>query len=52
MADTSGNLPRHLLRARDLMDRAYAELLDIDRLARQACVSRDHFNRRFKAGLR
>ena len=41
-------LARHLLRARDLMDRAYATQLDVAELARSACVSRAHFNRSFK----
>ena len=41
-------LARHLLRARDLMDRAYAEPLDVAELARSACVSRAHFARCFK----
>lgn len=41
-------LTRHLLRARDLMDRAYAEPLDVPALARSAGVSRAHFNRCFK----
>jgi transcriptional regulator GlxA family with amidase domain len=41
-------LARHLLRVRDLMDRAYAEPLDVAALARSACVSRAHFNRSFK----
>jgi AraC-like DNA-binding protein len=39
---------RHLLRARDLIDVRYAEPLDLDALARAACVSRWHFVRRFK----
>src|SRR3954466_15020555 len=41
-------LARPLLRARDLMDRAYAEPLDVPALARRAGVSRAHFNRCFK----
>ncbi|MFL6055966.1 MAG: helix-turn-helix domain-containing protein [Actinoallomurus sp.] len=41
-------LTRHLLRARDLMDRAYAEPLDVSLLARSAGVSRAHFARMFK----
>jgi transcriptional regulator GlxA family with amidase domain len=41
-------LTRHLLRARDLMDRAYAQPLDVARLAHSAGLSRAHFNRRFK----
>ena len=39
---------RRLLRARDAMDRAYAEPLDVDALAAIACVSRAHFIRTFK----
>jgi AraC-like DNA-binding protein len=40
---------RRLLRARDAMDRAYAEPLDIAALARMACVSEAHFIRTFRA---
>ena len=40
---------RRMLRARDAMDRAYAEPLDIPALARIACVSEAHFNRTFRA---
>jgi AraC-like DNA-binding protein len=40
---------RRMLRARDAMDRAYAEPLDVRRLAAIACVSRAHFIRTFKA---
>jgi AraC-like DNA-binding protein len=39
-------LSRHLLRVRDLVDRAYAEPLDIDALARSAAVSPSYFSRR------
>ncbi|HEX9999087.1 MAG TPA: helix-turn-helix domain-containing protein [Actinoplanes sp.] len=39
---------RRLLRARDAMDRAYAEPLDIPALARIAHVSEAHFNRTFR----
>jgi transcriptional regulator GlxA family with amidase domain len=38
-----------MLRARDAMDRAYAEPLDIPALARIAYVSEAHFIRTFKA---
>jgi AraC-like DNA-binding protein len=38
---------RHLLRARDLADRRYAEPLDVGDLARAACLSRAHFSREF-----
>ena len=40
---------RRLLRARDAMDRAFAEPLDIATLARIAHVSEAHFIRTFKA---
>ena len=40
---------RRLLRARDAMDRAYAEPLDVPALARIACVSAAHFIRTFRA---
>ncbi|WP_231116026.1 helix-turn-helix domain-containing protein [Motilibacter rhizosphaerae] len=38
---------RRLLRARDAMDRRYAEPLDVDALARIALMSRAHFIREF-----
>lgn len=44
-------LARHLLRVRDLIDRAYAEQLDIDALARSAAVSPSYFRRSFKAAF-
>ncbi|WP_320069144.1 AraC family transcriptional regulator [Micromonospora sp. RTGN7] len=40
---------RAMLRARDAMDRSYAELLDIPALARIAHVSEAHFIRTFRA---
>jgi AraC-like DNA-binding protein len=40
---------RRLLRARDLMDRSYAEPLDVPTLARMAYVSEAHFIRTFRA---
>ena len=40
---------RHLLRARDAMDRSYAEPLDVATLARIAHVSEAHFIRTFRA---
>ena len=40
---------RYLLRARDAMDRTYAQPLDVAALARIACVSRAHFIRTFRA---
>src|SRR5881275_815189 len=39
----------HLRRARDLMDREYAEPLDVPRMARAALMSPAHFSRRFRA---
>ena len=39
---------RRMLRARDLMDRSYAEPLDVPSLARAAHVSSSHFARSFK----
>jgi AraC-like DNA-binding protein len=42
---------RHLRRAKDLADRAYAEPLDVAALARAAHVSPHHFSRRFKEGF-
>ena len=44
-------LSRHLLRVRDLIDRAYAGPLDIPALARSAHVSEAHFARSFKAAF-
>ncbi|HEV8401441.1 MAG TPA: helix-turn-helix transcriptional regulator [Candidatus Limnocylindrales bacterium] len=40
---------RHLLRARDAMDRAYAEPLDVRAVAAVAHVSQAHFIRTFRA---
>ena len=42
-------LNRRMLRARDAIDRAYAEALDIPRLASVANVSEAHFIRTFRA---
>ena len=42
-------LNRRMLRARDAIDRAYANPLDIPNLARVASVSEAHFIRTFKA---
>ena len=44
-------LSRHLLRIRDLIDRAYAEELDIAALARSAATSPAYFSRSFKAAF-
>jgi AraC-like DNA-binding protein len=38
---------RHLLRARDLADRCYAEPIGVDELAAAAGLSRAHFSREF-----
>ena len=38
----------HLRRARDLMDRDYAQPLDVCTMARQALMSPAHFSREFK----
>src|SRR5262249_17986434 len=40
---------RRLLRARDAIDRTYAEELDVPKLAEIACVSEAHFIRSFRA---
>jgi transcriptional regulator GlxA family with amidase domain len=42
-------LNRRMLRARDAMDRSYAEPLDVPALARVASVSPAHFIRTFRA---
>jgi AraC-like DNA-binding protein len=42
------DLNRRLLRARDAMDRAYAEPLDIRAVAAVACLSEAHFIRSFR----
>jgi AraC-like DNA-binding protein len=39
----------HLRRARDLIDRDYAEPLDVPTMARRALMSPAHFSRRFHA---
>ena len=39
----------HLRRARDLMDRTYAEPLDVPTMARAALMSPAHFSRKFRA---
>jgi AraC-like DNA-binding protein len=44
-------IERHLLRARDLADRAYAEPLTVADLARAAGLSPAHFSRRFRAAF-
>jgi AraC-like DNA-binding protein len=39
----------HLRRARDLMDRDYAQPLDVPAMARTACMSPSHFSRKFRS---
>ena len=39
----------HLRRARDLMDRGYADALDVAAIARAAFMSPAHFSRKFRA---
>ena len=41
----------HLRRARDLMDRDYAQPLDVPALARAALMSAGHFSRSFRAAF-
>jgi AraC-like DNA-binding protein len=40
-----------LRRARDQMDREYAQPLDVEALARTACMSSGHFSRSFRAAF-
>ena len=49
MSKATEDVNRRMLRARDAMDRAYAEPLDIPALARVAYVSQAHFIRTFRA---
>src|ERR1051325_2547827 len=49
MLNTVEDSNRRLLRARDAMDRTYAQPLDIPALARIAHVSEAHFIRTFRA---
>ena len=49
MSRATEDTNRRMLRARDAMDRSYAEPLDIVRLARIAVVSETHFIRTFRA---
>jgi transcriptional regulator GlxA family with amidase domain len=48
MNRASEDANRRLLRARDAMDRDFAEPLDVAALARIACVSKAHFIRTFR----
>ena len=49
MSRETEELNRRLLRARDAMDRAYAEPLDVPAVAAVAYLSRAHFIRSFRA---
>ena len=49
MTRDAEDLNRRLLRARDAMDRAYAEPLDVPTVAAVAHISPAHFSRRFRA---
>jgi len=49
MSEAAEDTNRRMLRARDAMDRAYAEPLDVPALARLAHVSEAHFIRTFRA---
>ena len=49
MSREAEDLNRRLLRARDAMDRAYAEPLDVRAVAAVAHVSEAHFSRSFRA---
>ncbi len=51
MSRATEDANRRLLRARDAMDRAYAEPLDIATLARLAYVSEAYFIRSFRAAF-
>lgn len=48
-AEPTDRSNRRLLRARDLIDRSYADALDIEALAASAHLSRAHFIRSFRA---
>ena len=48
MSRSSEDSNRRMLRARDVMDRAYAQPLDVPTLARVAHVSEAHFIRTFR----
>ncbi|MET0426022.1 MAG: helix-turn-helix transcriptional regulator [Actinoplanes sp.] len=49
MSRAAEQLNRHLLRARDAIDRAYAEPLDVAAIAAVAHLSPAHFSRCFRA---
>ncbi len=44
-------IARQLLRARDLVDRRYADAIDVDDMAREAGYSKAHFTRAFSAAF-
>lgn len=48
MSEAHEDANRRLLRARDVMDRGYAEPLNVDELARVALMAPTHFIREFK----
>jgi AraC-like DNA-binding protein len=48
MSRDAEDLNRRLLRARDAMDRAYAEPLDVASVARVALISEAHFSGSFR----
>lgn len=47
VTEANEDINRRLLRARDAMDRRYAEPLDVARLAQIAFMARSHFSREF-----
>jgi AraC-like DNA-binding protein len=49
MARATEDRNRRMLRARDTMDRAYSQPLDIAAVARVAHISPAHFSRQFRA---
>lgn len=49
MSRASEDRNRRMLRARDTMDRAFAQPLDVEAVARVAHVSPAHFSRQFRA---
>jgi AraC-like DNA-binding protein len=48
VSEASEDINRRLLRARDAMDRRYAEPLDVEQLARVAHMARSHFISEFR----
>ena len=51
MSRSSEDSNRRMLRARDVMDRDYAQPLDVPALARVALMSPGHFSRSFRAAF-